>query len=230
MPTLQQQLRSEYRHLDNRPLPARWIRRHPELARYPNGAALVGTVRDRERLTDADQIVRALAAISSHDSSAGTVLLEALSWGLGSGMNRRLSADYRDDLLVELSLVILEADDLAQVDNLATRLVRRAQARTRRRYRTSIATREREVQVAPTDLRAPSTVDVAQLATDRAHLTATMRIIRNHLENGRLSDRAWEDCRDGCLAPAIGGPRLQHDRSRTYRGRQAVKDVLVHAS
>jgi hypothetical protein len=229
MPTLQQQIRAGYQRLADRPLPTRWIRMQPDLVRYPNPAALVGTIRDPDRPTDADQIVRALAAISHEHTDAGTVLLEALAWGLSSGMNRRLSAEFRDEILVELSIVILDAQDLDQLDKLASRLVRRAQARARRRHRMLAANRDRELQVPPAELRTISPVDVAQLATDRAHLTTTLCRIRGHLDSGRLSQRSWEDCRDGYLVPAIGGPRLQRDRSRTYRGRQAVKAVLAHA-
>jgi len=229
MPTLHHQIRTGYERLADKPLPARWIRMQPDLVRYPNPAALVETIRDRDRPTEADRTVRALAALTSRDSDAGTILLEALAWGLTSGTNRRLSAEFRDDILVELSLVILEASDLAQLDNLATRLVRRAQARARRRYQTVAGNRDRAVQMSPDDVRVTSPVDVAQRATDRAHLTATMGLIRSHLEDGRLSQRSWEDCRDGHLAPAIGGLRMQHDRSRTYRGRQAVRAVLTHA-
>jgi hypothetical protein len=229
MPTLQQQIRAGYRRLADRPLPTRWIRQHPELARYPNPAALVGTLRDRDRQTDADQIVRALAALTHGDTDAGTVLLEALAWGLASGMNRGLSAEFRDDILVELSLVILEATDLHQLDNLATRLVRRAHARARRRHRVTVENRERELQVSPTDMQLHSDMDVAQVATDRAYLSATLLLIGGHIESGLLTERAWVDCRDGFLAPALGWSRLQEDRCRTYRGRRAVKAVLSHA-
>jgi len=229
MPTLHQLIRIAYQRLADRPIPVRWIRMQPELVRYPNPAALVGTIRDADRPTEADQIVRALAALAHEHTDAGTVLLEALAWGLSSGMNRRLSAEFRDDILVELSIVILEAQDLDQLDKLASRLVRRAQARARRRHRASVETREREVQIVATGHHLSSVVDVAQLATDRAYLTATLCLIRGHVEGGRLSESSWQDCRDGFLAPAIGWNRLQRDRSRTYRGRRAVHAVLFHA-
>lgn len=230
MPTLQQQIRAEYRRLADQPLPARWIRQHPALARYPNAAAIVGTIRDRDRLTEADQVVRALAALTRGDTDAGIVLLEALAWGLASGMNRGLSAEFRDDILVELSLIVLEATDLHRLDNLATRLVRRAHARARRRHRAMTEHREWEVQVSAAELHLPSSTDVALAATDRAYLTATLQLIRSHIASGRLTERSWEDCRDGFLAPAMGWSRLQEDRCRTYRGRRAVMAVMSHTT
>jgi hypothetical protein len=227
MSTLQQQIRSSYQRNAHRPIPGRWIRQQPILSRYSSRSALVTVIRDDDRITEADGVIRALVALNQIDSEAGTALLEALAMTWPS--SRRLSAEFRDEILVELALVILEAADLNDLDRLATRLTRRAHARARRRYETARTTRDRERTMPPAELIPRSEVDVAQHATDRAMLTATLETIRGHVATGRLPERAWTDFRDGRLAPAAGWRRLQADRSRTYRGRRAVMAVLGHA-
>lgn len=227
MPTLQQQIRTSYQRNAHRPIPGRWIRLQPTLSRYSSRSAFVSVIRDDDRTIEADGIIRALVALNPVDPEAGTVLLETLAVTFPSP--RRLSAEFRDEILVELALVIVEATDLEDLDRLAARLIRRAHARARRRYETARTTRDRERTTPPEDLSARSEIDIAQQATDRAMLAATLCAIRGHIATGRLPKRAWEDYRDGRLAPALGGRRLQADRSRTYRGRRAVMAVLGHA-
>lgn len=226
MPTLHQQIRTSYQRNAHRPVPGRWIRLQPTLSRYSSRAALATVIRDDNRTIEADGVIRALVALNPIDPEAGTVLLEALAVRLPS--HRRLSAEFRDEILVELALVILEATDLEDLDRLAARLIRRAHARARRRYEAARTTRDRERTMAPEDLSPRSEVDVAQQATDRAMLTATLETVRRHVATGQLPERAWNDFRDGRLAPALGWIRLQPDRSRTYRGRQAVASALAH--
>ena len=50
------------------------------------------------------------------------------------------------------------------------------------------------------DLSPRSDIDVAQHATDRAMLTATLETIRGHVAAGRLPERAWNDFRTAVLA------------------------------
>jgi hypothetical protein len=227
MSTLQQQIRSSYQRNAHRPIPGRWIRQQPILSRYSSRSALVTVIGDDERTVEADRVIRALVELNQTDPDAGTALLEALA--MTSPPTRRLSAEFRDEIFVELTLVILEAADLEGLDRLAARLTRRAHARARRRYETARATRDRENAMPPETLSARSDIDVAQHATDRVMLGATLDTIRRHVASGRLPERAWEDFRDGRLAPAVGWHRLQADRSRTYRGRRAVMTVLGHA-
>jgi hypothetical protein len=193
-------------------------------------ADLVDAVRNYREPVVADQVVRALASLAHHDTDAGMVLLEALVWALRSRAGGNCSGAFRDEALVELAIVVLEADDLAELDNLPQRLARRAHARVSRRLQVESATRRRELAIGDIELQIPHPDDPADIATDRAHLAATLAVIDRHVESGRLSERAWEDCRDGWLAPSVGWWRIQPDRARTYRGRRAVEAVLAHAS
>lgn len=230
MPTLHHQIRTAYRHLATRPVPASWTARQPALDRYKSCAELVAAVRGTDRPAEADRVVRALAAIAHHDDDAGTVLVEALVWAMRSRLAGNSSAEFRDDALVELAIVILEADDLDRLDNLAQRLVRRAHSRASRRLQATLSAKALECQIGDAEHHLSSDDDPAVVAADRAHLDETLAIIDHSIQTGQLSPRAWEDCRDGWLAPAAGWRRTQPDRTRTYRGRRAVEAVLAHAS
>ena len=227
MPTLHQQLRVAYTTLARRPLPLRWLKQQPALSPYRSAADVVTAIRDESRPRRADDTVRAMIAIAHIDSDAGTVLLEALVWPLRSRVGNNCSAEFRDEVLADLAMLILEADDLDQLSRLPNRLARRAYARARRRLDSEQALRWREPQIT-SDIPLPD--DIAEIATDRAHLQATLATIEHHIATGRLSAKAWEDYRDGSLAIAAGWWRIQPDRTRTYRGRRAVEAVLVHAS
>jgi hypothetical protein len=218
MPTLQDQIHYEHKRLAARPLPARWIRQHAELARYADHASLVAVLRDRSRVIDGDRIVQALTQLAHDDPNATNTLLEGLSWWLRGGIYRRLSVGYRDEILIELSVVILEASGLEHLDKLQARLLRRAHARAGRRHQTAYRGRRREVSLTEDVLDPPTTVDVAAIAVDRVQLASIVETIHEHIDAGRLSRRSWEDCRDGVLAPALGLTRLQDDRCRTSAG------------
>jgi len=228
--TLHQQVRRAYRRLSNRPIPESWIAQHRQLAVLHRVDGIVAAVRDESCPQVADETVRAMVALARTDDDASTVLLEALVWPLRSRIGNGSSAEFRDEVLTDLAMVILEADDLDQATHLPARLARRAYARARRRNDLEQLNRYRELQITPTEMQIAVPDDIAEIATDRAHLRATLATIEGHLATGRLSAKAWEDCRDGCLAPAVGLRRTQPDRTRTYRGRRAVEAVLAHAS
>jgi hypothetical protein len=227
MSSLYRDLLVAYTRLAPRPLPTRWINDQPFLADFATPAHIVAAIRDDSRRTRADDAVRAMVSVARTDPAAATVLLEALAPMLRARMGPTTTQAFRAEVLSDLALVILESDDLDQLRLLPKRLARRAYARARRRIDTERLHQTREWHLT---YETPVPADVAEIATDRAHLHAVHQKIQKGIRDGDLTVTAWEDYRDGRLAPAVGGWRIQPSRTRTYRGRQAVDAVLGHAS
>ncbi len=226
MTSLHHQMRRNYRQLAPRPVPEAWIARHPVLGSHATIADIVAAVRDSHRPDRADDTVRALVALSRADNEATAVLLEALVRHLHSVTGPGTTADFRDDLLVDLVFVIHDSDDLHQVNRLPKRLARRAYARARRRIEGERLYYERLAQLPEATL----SDDVAEIATDRVQLQAIHQTVQENIERGAITQAAWDDYRGGRLAPAVGWWRTQPDRTRTYRARRAIEAVLPHAS
>jgi len=232
MPDLYGELTTAFTRIAARPVPPRWVDREPVLTGHASIATVHETIRYDLRTGLVDDTVRALVHLAPDDPDAALTVLHALAVFIPSRVGPRPSVQFKEEVLVDLACVILDAGDVDHLDQLPKRLTRRAYRRARRRIETFDRYREHEKPVEMADLSSAITTadDVADLATNRAHLHAFQRSVKTAIDEGRLRADTWEAYRDGRLAPAIGAQRGDATRSRVYRAARTVERELVHAS
>jgi hypothetical protein len=217
-------LRSSYQRLATRPVPITWLRSEPYLAAYRTPAEIVAAIRDEDTCERSDATLRAIRRLARTDRDAATVALEALTIYLSFQLPARATEVFRNDALSDMAMVLLEDND-DHGRRLARRLARRAQARTSRRARLEQRCAE-PLHVVDDVL---DDADVAEVATNRAHLHEMHQRIQAAIKDGSLARAAWDDFRDARLAPVIGGREGDVSRTRSFRGRRAVHAILDHA-
>src|SRR4051794_7258337 len=93
-----------YRHLALRPAPPAWGSGLRSLDQ------LVATIRhDQPDPNESDAALRHLLAVGRNEPEALTVVLYALAPALRARIGRAVTEDYRADVLVELSFVLLDS-------------------------------------------------------------------------------------------------------------------------
>ena len=202
-------------HLTNQPLPKPW-RTHPDLASNPTIGELIAVIRDYRHPIAGDWAIRTLLALpGGGDPDPRMIVIAALApHTLGRLTAHKIDPD---ETLTELATVICDPGPLDQLDRLYNRLARRAASRTlRARYGTCHNNRQR---THLTDHDTLTTIaahigafdDPADLAIDRAALTAFRAAAEDAVDRGELSPIAWANYRDGILAHA-----LHSDTGRRY--------------
>lgn len=231
MSYLNTDLRRGYARLAHRPIPPAWSTKHPALAERATMAALVTAIRDDSDLGQSDALVRALAALArEHVEDAAVVLLEALAREALIRAGNGSSSDFRDDVLVDLTCVILDSDDLADADRLAERLTRRAHSRTARRNFMSHQRAATEVAIdAGLELLQPVPSVEGQVLA-RIQMEHVCELLEAALASGELPEYVWHRFRDGRLAPLLGFDRAPVNRRRVHDYGIEVRQHLAHAS
>ena len=229
MPNLHRQLQTSVARMAKRPVPTTWTEAEPELAPYPTVAAAMAAIGGDGEVHQADRTIRALIRISHRDPDAALVLLDALLPAISRCIGHVTKAEFRREVLADLAIVILEADDTERVDHLAHRLTKRAYRRTMRRIETETRFRNHKLELDEA-LDAPTcTVGIEDLVTDRIHLTEVGLQVEQAITEGRLSAQTWAAFCEGKLLPAITGERRPVDRRATYGATQVVRRQLDHA-
>ena len=235
-----QALERACRHLARRPIPERW-REQPALRDQTSIVAIVDTIRDaadRQAQDRSDRTIRALATVGRRDPDAHTVLLHAIADGLRRRLGRTTTSEYRADVLADLAVVILEADDLDRVDRLATRLANRAHNRAHKRSRRVHLRGDRHpttVEPCPPERltrlhdRFSHTDDVAELATDRVALDRFHTAIVRAIADGELTAAVWDSYRDGRLTRAFVADlpvTTARERTETHRAGRRLRPFV----
>lgn len=229
MPNLHRQLRTSVTVLAKRPVPTLWTEAEPELASYPTVAEVLAAASGDGDVHRADRTIRALIRISHGDPDAALVVLDALLPAISRCIGHVTKAEFRREVLADLTIVILEADDTERVDHLAQRLAKRAYRRTMRRIETETRFRNHKLGLDEA-LDAPAcTVDIEDLITDRIHLAQVGLQVDRAITEGRLSAQTWAAFCEGKLLPAITGERRPVDRRATYGAGRVVRRQLDHA-
>lgn len=243
------ELEHAYLDIARKPLPHPWLS-EPVIAAHKSVTGILDAIRadthNPASHVQSDDTIRALARLGRHDPHARIVLLHALAAEVRRRLGRATTSEYRADVLADLAIVVLEADDLDQVDRLATRLANRAHNRAHKRSRRVRTRGERH----------PTTIDpcpperltrlhdsqshsdgVAELATTRAALDQFHASIRHAIATGELPETIWTRYRDGKLARAVhsGLPATTaRQRTETHRAGRRLKTyidahLIVHA-
>lgn len=243
-----QALERAYLHLARRPIPPLW-RDQPALRDQASIVAIVDTIRnhaDQRAQHRSDQAIRALATVGCNDSDAHTVLLHAIADGLRRRLGRTTTSEYRADVLADLAIVILEADDLDRVDRLATRLANRAHNRAHKRARRVHLRGDRHpttVEPLPPERltrlhdRVDHTDGVAELATDRVALARFHTAVLGAIAGGQITTAVWDSYRDGRLTRAFVADlpvTTSRERTETHRAGRRLRpfvdaQLLAHA-
>ena len=214
-------------HLTNQPLPKPW-RTHPDLASNPTIGELIAVIRDYRHPIAGDRSIRTLLALpSGSDPDPRMIVIAALApHTLG-----RLTAHQidPDETLTELATVICDPGPIDHLDRLYNRLARRAASRTlRARYGTCHNNRQRthltdhDTLTTIASRHSPAFDDPADLAIDRAALTAFRAAAEDAVDRGELSPVAWANYRDGILAHAFDSDTGRRYHTPTTRRRLAA--------
>ena len=230
MTQLNQELRRSFALLAKRRVPPAWIAAHPALAGYATLAELVAAVRNDDEHEVSDRVVRALLQLAPHVPDASLVLLEALAGKALLRIGAVASPEYRENLITDLALVMLACDDLLELDDLVRRIGGRAHRRSRRRLKMDKQRTDNEVELEW----GIEYVDPVRSAEDevvaRVQLDHVCDLLVEAIGSGALARFAWEDFRDGRLAPLLGYPRTEIDKDRLYKRGREVRRHLSHAS
>jgi hypothetical protein len=186
-----------FEHLTRRP--PRWIE-HAAACGSGDLNGIVKTIRDDyPDAAASDTAVRMLMKISTHDRTATTVLLYALSSELRARLRRSATAEFRCDALADLAAVLLEGDMAGT--RLGHRFVNRARNRTSKqhhRVRHHGRSHPTTVDPLPSDLvealrdRESSSIDVAEVVAARVDLERFHSAVTASIGRGVLSAAAWE--------------------------------------
>lgn len=232
--TLFDELDAAYQRLTGRPRPA-WL----TTVTKTDLPGLVATIRD-DRDHDpriqrtADTALRDLIGVGRSESDALTVALYALAPRLRAGLGRAITDDYRDEVLTDLALVLL--DSPLHGPGLARLLLRRAHSRTRRAARRAHTRGTRNVRTtAPRD---PATLalerdpgdDVATIVARRVDLDRFATAVRAALGAGQLSEAAWTVYREHRLRRAVDTVErhsTSHERSTATRAARQLEPLIT---
>lgn len=188
----------------------------------------------------ADTFLRDLITLGRHQTDALTVALYALAPQLRAGLGRAVTDDYRDEVLTDLTMVLL--DSPLDGTGLARLLLRRAHSRTRRAARRTHTRGTRNVRtIAPAD---PTTLarqpdprdDIATTVARRVDLDRFAAAVHTALDTGQLSESAWTIYREHRLRRAVDTvehPSTSHERStatRTARQLEPLITTYLHAA
>lgn len=230
MSYLNDDLQRAFARIAVRPIPPAWADAQPVLTAHATPGDLVVTIRNERDVARSDEIVRALAALAPDHPDATVVLLEALARATFTRSRLGASAEFHTDLLVDLTCVILDGTDLANVDRLVDRLSRRAFSRTTRR--TDANQRRAQVEIAmDAGLAMIEPVRSAEgEAITLVQMDHVCELLRGALASGELPDFVWQRFRDGRLAPLLGSERAPVDKRRVFESGVEVRQHLAHAS
>jgi hypothetical protein len=189
---------------------------------------------------NSDRCVRTLATIGAHDQDATTLLVAGLNRLLQPRLRHGQSAEFRNDALTELVLVIadaIERGDLQHLDRLATRLTWRAHTRLhksakRARQRGTVhpvTTDPVAPDMLPTDGYGHPEPDIADIAATRADLRRFAAAVTRDVATGTVPDRAWAAYRDRRLARVIARRRPATSSERRSAA-QAAPAIRRHAT
>lgn len=226
--TIHQQIRAAVANTANRPIPTSWLKAQPALATYRSRADIVAAVRSAPGSPVTDETLRSLLRISRLDGDATTVILDAILPTVSRCIGRTAHPMFYDDVLTELTMVILEADTDNLIDQVARRLAKRAVRRSLRRV--EIENRHRDGRL-NLDEGFDSPViasSVEDQALQRTELTEIARTITGAIDAGRLTSGTWTAFLDGKVLPAVSGERLHVDRRKTFSATQMVRRQLAH--
>jgi hypothetical protein len=238
MPDPYRDLERAYSRIAHRPLPPRWSA-EPGLHGLVDTAAVVETVRKHNPHPErSDGAVRALVHLRHRDPDTLNVLLHALAVGLRRRLSRAATAEYRADALGDLTMVILEADDLDRLDRLVPRLQNRAHNRAHKRNQRVRVRGVRHVttidpcppeRLSLLDDERRQSEDVAALAIDRAALAQFHDAIRRAISSGELPEHIWDTYRDGRLRRELVAqipPTTSRQRTDTHRARLRIQPYV----
>lgn len=197
---------------------------------------------DRPDPTVSDMTLRALITLGRRDEpDALTVAMHALAPKLRSRLGRAVTAEYRDDVVTDLALVLL--DSPLETSRLAARLVNRAHNRTYKAARHAHTRGEINlVQIIPTDpqrLRTTTTDgdgDVATIVARRVDLARFTQAVHTAIGRGDLSETAWTAYRDHRLRRALdpAAPVCGSDQriaaTRTAHKLRPLAELHLHAA
>jgi hypothetical protein len=213
----------------------------PPLDAYDTVDSLLAAIRHcHDGCGTSDAVVRSLARVGETEPDAWTVLVYALVGMIWPRMGPEVSDAHKSEVVGEVTIVLLEAltlGDLDRCDALARRLVKRAHSRLQRDT-LSDTTRGKQRQFtvasAPPDwlaraAHAGSLVEdrVGDAAAARVDLGHVVSTIHNAVASGDLPEKAWADYRDIRLARVLyeGLPAATvQQRSAVWRA-----STLVHA-
>jgi hypothetical protein len=231
MSYLNTDVRRAYARLADRPIPRGWSAKQPVLSEHPTPASLVTAIRDDSDVERSDTVVRALAALAQAGTEdAAVVLLEALAREALRRAGTGSSSEFRDEILIDLTCVILDSGDLAGTDRLAERLTRRAHSRTARRNFMSHRRAATEVAIdAGLELLEPVPSVEGQVLA-RIQMEHVRDLLDAALASGELPDYVWQRFRDFRLAPLLGFDRPAFNRRRVHDHGIEVRQHLAHAS
>lgn len=231
MSYLNTDVRRAYARLADRPIPPAWVATQPVLAEHATPAALVAAIRDDSDIALSDAVVRALAALAQQRiEDAAVVLLEALAPEALVRAGTSSSSEFRDEVLTDLTCVILDSGDLVDADRLAERLTRRAHSRSARRNFMSHQRAATEVAIdASLELFEPVPSVEGQVVA-RIQMEHVRDLLEAALASGELPEYVWHRFRDFRLAPLFGFDRPAFNRRRVHDNGIEVRQHLAHAS
>jgi hypothetical protein len=230
MTQLNQDLRRSFALIAQRRVPPAWITAQPTLAGYATPADLVAAVRNDDEREVSDTLVRALLQLAPHVPDASLVLLEALAGKTLLRIGAVASPEYREDLITDLACVMLDCDDLLELDNLVRRIGGRAHRRCRRRLAMEKQRTDNEVELEWGIEYVEPVRSAEDAVVARVQLDHVCDLLVEAIGSGALAKFAWEDFRDGRLAPLLGYPRTEIDKDRLYKRGREVRRHLSHAS
>jgi len=229
-------IEADYRRIAHDGLPDNW---RIDVATLDDA---VEAIRDhRQNQQRSDDLTRRLATIARTDQRAAVVVLHALAPLLGARLGRAVTAEYRTDVLTELTMVIL--DSPLDGPRLAHRLVNRAHTRV---YKAARRVERRGVvhviEIAPVDpMRMAASIgsftsDIAEGVTDRLALARFNDAVVMAVESGALSPSVWAAFRDHRLRRVLdpSGPTSTGVQrklaSRAATRIQPLVDQYLHAA
>lgn len=228
-PTIHQQIRAAVANTANRPISTSWLKAEPALTTYRSPADIVAAIRRDPASPATDETLRSLLRLSRHHGDAATVVLDAILPTVSRCIGRTAHPMFYEDVLTELTLVILEAEADDLIDQVARRLAKRAVRRSLRRVELENRHRDGRIDLDERFDSLESGIAVEDQALQRTELAEISQRIRVAIEAGRLTTWAWTAFLDGKVLPAVTGDRLPVDRRRTFSATRMVRRHLTHA-
>jgi len=230
MTELTDTLRRTFEAIASRPIPQDWVNSAPALAEHNNLADLVDAIRDWTNVEVSDGLVRTLLPLARRDDTAALVLLEGTVRLAISQVGGTTSVRFRDELITDLTCVILESEDLLRLDRLVDRISQRAYRRTKRRLAADSQWVEHAVDLEWGIERLDPVRSPEEIVVPRLHLEHVYGLVNQAIESGELASYIWDDFRAGTLAPQLGYPRSDILKHRLWKRAERVRTVLAHAS